>query len=475
MQITGGGLVQGGITLQEDNRYRSLYFPPSPNTYVLYREDTVNSYLFPDPGGSAGGSGLVTGTQHVSYDIGFGNFTIEASIYITAAPSINVGIIAKDTIGPSGWAFSLATTRRLILSYSFTGFIQSDAVNLVPLNQWTHVAVVRRGTGTNECSFYINGIERGTGTAPDNLNNAFPLRIGCLSAAGQSNGFRGAIAELRWSNIARTITPQGCKPVRYDANTILITANSSTFSYTRDGINRLGLVVQQGSPSVSTSPLTAGGVAKNEFNFGLGDFTIECWIYRTSSGVMGIYNHGLNDISQGLGLSINASNRLSVTQDALIVLSGTITLNTNTWYHIVLQRTNTGTALKTFVNGQQDQIASVGAFSINFIHTYQNRIGYYKSGGWITSPFRGFISNFRISNISRYPSGNGQGCDIPTNPFTWDSNTLLLTGNDKTISYVQNGFTQLTTEQWIASGSGATNPATTILPAEIADFFPFST
>ena len=473
MLITGGG-IEGGISLQEDNRYRSLYFPPSPNTYVLYRQEPVNSYLFPDPGGTAGGSGLATATQHVSYDIGFGNFTVEASIYITAAPSLGVGIIAKDTIAPAGWAFSLNTSRRLSLNVNGSAIL-SDAVNLVPLNEWCYVAAVRFGTGTNQTSFYINGIERGTGTSNQNLTNAFPVRIGCLSAAGQTNGFRGAIAEVRWSNIARTITAQGCKPVKYDANTILITANSSTFSYTRDGINRLGLIVQQGSPSVSTSPLTAGGVGNNEFNFGLGDYTIECWIYRTSSGVMGIYNHGLNDISQGLGLSINASNRLSVTQDALIVLGGTITLNTNTWYHIVLQRTNTGTALKTFVNGQQDQIATVGAFSINFIHTYQNRIGYYKGSGFVSAPFRGFISNFRISNIARYPSGNGQGCNIPTEPFTWDSNTLLLTGNDKTISYVQNGFTQLTTEQWTSSGAGATNPSTTVLPAEIADFFPFNT
>jgi len=470
LQITGGGLVQGGITLQEDNRYRSMYYPPSPDTYVAFRQEIA--YAF---GYSASTTGhLSTATQNVVYDIGTGTFTIEANVYLTTAPGAGSirGILNKGALAPTGWAFGVNNTLQLYMYGSSPTFGGPTSSQIIALNSWTYVAVVREGTGTNQTKFYINGYAAGSGTWAHPMTNTDPLRVGTFAASGTYVNWIGAITDLRWSNFARTIEVQGCTPKPFDSGTILVTGNTSTYAYALSANTWTNWLLQSSpSPTVNSNPLSVD-VVTNQLNIGFGDYTIECWIYRTSGGTtMGLYSHGLNDISQGYHIYINSSNRLVVTHDAIIVLTGSIDLNNNTWYHIVVQRLGR-TSLKTFVNGQQDNIQTVGAFSINFAYTYQNRIGYYKSGGWISSPFRGFISNFRISKGTRYPTGSGQGLTMPTEPFIWDQNTLLLTANDKTLSFTFDGSGY---QNWTSAAAGSTTPTTTIREALVADFFPFST
>ncbi len=464
MIISGGFVIEGGVTYVEGS---SFYYPPSPNTYVVYRQETA--YAFGYSGSTAGH--LSTATQNVVYDIGTGNFTIEANVYLTTAPGAGSirGILNKGAIGPSGWTFGVNNTLQLYMYGSSPTFGGPTSSQIIALNSWTYVAVVREGTGANQTKFYINGYLSGSGTWAHPMTNTDPLRVGTFAASGTYVNWIGAITDLRWSNFARTIEVQGCTPKRYDSGTILVTGNTSTYSYSLNGNTWTSWLLQSSpSPTVSSTPVGVD-VVSNQLNIGFGDYTVECWIYRTSLGTMGIYSHGLNDLSQGYHIYINASNRLVVTHDAIIVLTGTITISINTWYHIVVQRSGR-TSLKTFVNGQQDNLQTVGAFSINFAYTYQNRIGYYKSGGWISSPFRGYISNFRISKGTRYPTGSGLGLTMPAQNFEWDSNTLILTANKESLSYTFDGSLDQT---WTTSGAGSTTPSTTILQVQTANFTPF--
>lgn len=77
----------------------------------------------------------------------------------------------------------------------------------LPANQWSHVAVVLNGTGTNNLSIYYNGnlVARGTTTAAGSTNmlDNGRLTIGCTDPGG-GRYFNGQIDNVRIWNTART-------------------------------------------------------------------------------------------------------------------------------------------------------------------------------------------------------------------------------------------------------------------------------
>ncbi|NBO27846.1 MAG: hypothetical protein EBV10_01185 [Synechococcaceae bacterium WB6_1A_059] len=434
--------------------YGSFWFPVNASiTYAIYRrEDDQRSFFFP----TSPTSYYSSGTQRAVYDsIGTNDFTIEANVYLTAYPSAGSlrGILGKGDIGPSGWVFGANGSSGAIGVYgSSPTFLSRASTSVMTLNTWYYVAVVRT-SGT--VRFYIDGVDAGgSNTWPHPLTNTFPIRLGSFPASGGHQPWQGYIGDVRWSNIARTITTSGPRTLSWDSNTILLTGNTATVAYTVDGTTWNGWIAT-GSPSVDALS------GNNSLNFGPSDFTVECWIYREALGTMGIYNHGLNNsISEGFNVIIDATNfnRLRLNIGNFLFQYGSTTLNTGTWYHIVVQR-KYGAHWRTFVNGSLD-VENTDPFyttwNIKLNNNYENRIGYNKSGGFIVSGFRGYISNFRISSIARYTTSS---FPTPTAPFVWDTSTLLLTANVGGVKYTLNGTTYL---NWLTVGAGATNPATTI-------------
>lgn len=135
--------------------------------------------------------------------LGSADRTFEAWIYLTSAPTANVAI--------SDYGLNAAGSRNTfyINSSLGLGFISggtnaniSSTTNVVPVNQWVHVAfVMNSSTGF----LYVNGSQVGTGslTTVNTPSGNVNLRIGQRVSAG-SIPFNGVIDEFRVWNLART-------------------------------------------------------------------------------------------------------------------------------------------------------------------------------------------------------------------------------------------------------------------------------
>jgi len=90
---------------------------------------------------------------------GSGTFTIEAWIYRAATGAAHT-IYAKGGAS-TGIVFQVTSGNVLRFTHTTTNI---DSTGTIGLATWTHVAVVREGTGTNETKLYINGTQDGAGT-----------------------------------------------------------------------------------------------------------------------------------------------------------------------------------------------------------------------------------------------------------------------------------------------------------------------
>ena len=127
-------------------------------------------------------------TPNLTY--GTGNFTIEAWVYLTTTGTIRPIVECRSGGGSTaGYAFLVDENNYLnVYSNGFKGTSSSTITG----SSWTHVALVRAGTGTNQTTYYINGTASGTITLSGNLTDANTNQTivgNSLSGGGQFNGY----------------------------------------------------------------------------------------------------------------------------------------------------------------------------------------------------------------------------------------------------------------------------------------------
>lgn len=128
------------------------------------------------------------------------NFTLEAWVYPTG--SGNMTILDK---GNYNYLFSLRPNATTGLGFYTvnTGWVYSGGT--VPLNQWSHIAVVVQ-SGTDGVKFYLDGVPLGTATLPVAVvTNNGEVNIGRQAPGNcNCNFFHGQVDEVRIWNVART-------------------------------------------------------------------------------------------------------------------------------------------------------------------------------------------------------------------------------------------------------------------------------
>jgi len=80
--------------------------------------------------------------------------------------------------------------------------LATSSTDSVPRNQWTHVALVRSGSGTNNCKIYINGILDGQDTFTTTVGRGLNLWVG-IDGNESAEPYLGYMDEIRISNTAR--------------------------------------------------------------------------------------------------------------------------------------------------------------------------------------------------------------------------------------------------------------------------------
>ena len=197
---------------------------------------------------------------------------------------------------------------------------------------------------------------------------------------------------------------------------------STTFidSGANSGINTITVV---GNTQISTAQSKFGGASayfdgsgdyiniqdNPNFQFGTGDFTIECWFNATGllnsyptllgngnpsfsgSGSTGSWYFMVSGSPRKINVGTNTTNP---------IISSTTTINTGSWYHVALVRS--GSSVYLFVNGALEAITT-NTQSLN-ISNNGLRIG---SNGWDGSQafWYGYIDDVRVTKgIARYTS-----------------------------------------------------------------------
>jgi hypothetical protein len=366
---------------------------------------------------------------------GAGAFTLEAWIWRNASGAAHT-IYAKGGAS-TGIVFQVTSTNVLRFTHTTTNI---DSTGTISANSWTHVAVVREGTGTNQTKLYINGTQDGQGTVSTDFTQTEQVRIG--TDRGATADFNGYISNLRFvkgtalytatftpSTTPLTTTSQGATATEVE----LLTCQSNQFL---DNSSNAFSITVTGTPSVQAfepfapgSEYSTSAVGGSGYFDGTGDylafptsnatllpstgqFTFELWFYCSSTTFQTLFSYGssagnLRVFIQDGGLQIwNGSSQLTAGNLTLIKYRG--------WNHAVIQRNATN--LVTYVNGTRDYNT---ANSTNF------------SGGSLqvaaevgSSLFTGYISGF--SYIKGSATYSGTTITLPTAPPSPTGTTACL-------------------------------------------------
>ena len=372
------------------------------------------------PPGSSQGSTAATPLGFSTFTLS-GNFTVEYWLYSTQRQTTQGECVIGSDYGTSinqqiGIAYN---TNQLFIYDGSANRTSSGSVN--PLGQWTHCAYVRSGSTV---TFYINGVASGTATT------SASLQIACVGAlGGYGGGPLGYLCDVRIVTSALysgNFTPP-TSPVPSVSNTQLllnfnnakIIDNAMTNDVETAGSAQISTSVKKygtGSiyfPGTSSDYITASyGTQQSVF---LGKkFTIEFWLYRTSTES----NQWIVESGQGYNAAngfligyydFYSSGSIAIAGNGLGAywFGGNTNVATNTWYHVAV--VGDGTNCVVYLNGNNigSNTWPGGGYEgvlfngINVGAGFQDRTSF--SSPFV--PFGGYIDGLRVTEgVARYTS-----------------------------------------------------------------------
>jgi hypothetical protein len=412
------------------------------------------------------GSGDYLNTSYLSSNFGTGEFTVEGWVYNTVRSDYNIIFDTRASATASPITFGLTSSGYL---YYYTGSEYASST-VVPLNQWTHFALVRTGTTVK---IFQDGVEVLSRTDSSDLTgtSSSTITIGrTIHGIAQLNGYLSNLRFIKGtalytsaftpSTTPLTTTSQGATA----SEVSLLTCQSPRFidnstnghTITVNGDTKISEFV----PFVENSSYTDyGSVYLSGSNYLRSDesldnistsdpMTIEAWLYITSTfslSTSGInYWVGANRASDGTNdiiLSpaenwINGSSRGSIASY----------MRTYCWHHVAFV-TDGSTECRIYVDGVE-RLTYASALTTNPSDLVLG-IGAEFDGGNGGSPgnyYTGNIADFRVTKAEVYTTT----FTPPTLPLTAISNCQLLTlqNNKSSNGYSpvdRSGLRQITT------------------------------
>ena len=187
--------------------------------------------------------------------------TFEAWVYLTGTPSGLVSILNKwSQTAEDEYLLGLLANRRVFFTWKTTGastwgtpsYNEVTSTAAVPLNVWTHIAVVREGVALR---FYLNGALATSVSAMDNnpfRNGTNSLRVGGQNRGGMSRNIPARIDEVRIYDRALNAVE-----IQSDMNTAVGAATSGEPLETQSATIYSGARLTEGRPGPWTLDLQA--------------------------------------------------------------------------------------------------------------------------------------------------------------------------------------------------------------------------
>jgi len=303
----------------------------------------------------------------------------------------------------------------------------------LPRDQWSFVSICRNSQASNDFRIYVNGVLQATGTcaslfqdsgatlligidrqattgATSAQSRMTDIRIVKSSIYGSTSSFVTPTTALSMTN---TNLVYGMSMTNPSYDNVMGQVNSSTFTASPFTTSSYSVYFNSTSTSYYLYPNVVN-------NFGTSNFTVEMWINYTFTATNQtclfycgngtganpkVYMYLTTGSQIAAGITLNGS-----TDTLVPTPSGMVR---NQWYHIALVRYNSNLTL--YVNGNpiSSTANSTNLSGITSSYTY---IG---SGAPVDSGypgyFRGWISNFRINNLTGVYTG---AFTPPTSPLT---------------------------------------------------------
>ena len=405
------------------------------------------------------------------------NFTVEAWVYPTLLAGSSWGIVDARVSGATNAAWivhlvPVSGTYRL----QFFNAGGNTGTAVIPLNAWTHIAVVRNGTALQT---YVNGVldlnSASYGSGSISPGTTAP-RIGpTKDASGTSYTTVGNISNLRIVNGTAVYTSNftpSTQPLTAIAGTSLLTCadnrfideSANNFAITRAGDTRVTNLspfkavaqtpVTYSSYFVTGAPGSYLSVPTNtQLDFGSSDFTVECWIYpvafdSTDGAFMGVgpQSGSASWLVRGFSTGVVTFVAWTAATTASISFSTPASSITfNAWNHIAVTRS--GSSFTIWINGVSKATTTSSSAIVNTGRSAFINYGYSNSAGRTQTAF---ISNVRwVKGTAVYTANFAP----PTQPLTAITNTSLLTCQSAT-------FTDNSTNKFAITAVGSAQPTT---------------
>jgi hypothetical protein len=375
-------------------------------------------------------------------NVGSGNFTIECFFNVSAFNGANI------LRGGNQYNFALLLSGTSVIYYlSTTGSNWDLAGGLtagsgLSAGTWNHLALVRNG---NTFTPYLNGVAGTTSSSASALAVLNGFNIGAEQNGAAAGTFNGYISNVRvvvgtavyTSNFTPPIAPltavSGTQLLACQNNRF-IDNSSNNFTLTTAGTPSVQRFNPFGtSTAYSTSVIGGSGYFDGSgdylqapsgnaaFQFGTGDFTVECWIYQNATNnypvVLEIDNH-----STASGILFFAKNLTGTGEigayNGTVGFLGTVSgLALKTWNHIAWVRSS-GT-FKIYLNG----VGNAGlAFTTNLNVSTPVTMGT-NQAQTAAYDLSAYVSNLRVVKGTAVYTSN---FTPPTAPLTAISGTSLL-------------------------------------------------
>jgi hypothetical protein len=355
-------------------------------------------------GGSAAyfdGTGDYLTLSDASLALGVSDFTVEMWFYQTAKTHNHNTLFSTSTAtgswaGGFGICLSHSGINNNLRMVDSTGNYLFTGSTVISTDTWHHLAVTRKSGVTFA---YLDGVLEISAADTNNYSGYANVRIGCDIAGNEA--WEGYIDEMRITK----------GTARYDSNpTALLMHFDSVIG--GEGVNfgdSTGKAVTVvGNPAISNTKSKFGGYSgyfdgngdyisipwSNDFAFGTGDFTVECWVNTTSANTIMIVDNWYGNSWQ----CFMSAGKINFYYNGYV--SGSTLINDGQWHHLAWVRKSG--VMSGFVDGIEEFKTP---FTYNAVSAaFPVYIGAQNAASlW----FEGYIDELRITRGKALYSGSG--------------------------------------------------------------------
>jgi hypothetical protein len=411
-------------TTGNNTQNNKVFLDSSTNNFTITNANlsTTQGTFSPFTSGGSGyfdGSSYLTAPDSAAHNFGTTPFTVEGWFYSTQGSGVH-GIIGNFDVNGGYVGWRILTQDNKIY---FTRYIPAsgDAYSTVAFldNTWNHFAVVGDGT---TIKLYLNGVVGSvTCSQPAQMTSSGPLSIGKNSdnSAGITWTYNGYLSNIRivkgTALYTNNFTPS-TTPLTAITNTSLLLNYTNAGIYDASAKNNMftndNTQVSTTQAKFGTTSIKLDGTgdyvsmpSNTDLQIVGGDFTIESWIYATSTSLQQIINQDDGaSTNQTFTVRMESNGSLGfiyytgVSRGSAITRTTSNTIPLNAWTHIAVSKS--GDTLKMFINGVQG-FSSAGNPTM-YQGSVPTTLGAFTNGAYGYN-FNGYMQDVRITKgVGRY-------------------------------------------------------------------------